>query len=129
MAHFARLDENNVVTEILVVDNSAIGDLAFPESEPVGAAYLNSFLPEGNWKQTSYNNNFRFNYAGIGYTFHPECGTHGGFSAPPEYEYFVFDVASCAWIPPIAYPTDGNNYYWDDAIRNWRKLPSLTTIG
>lgn len=129
MAHFASIDSNNVVTEVLVVDNSDIGDLAFPESEAVGAAFLNSFLPIATWKQTSYNNNFRFRYAGIGYTFHPECGEHGGFAAPAEYDYFIFDVASCAWVPPIPYPTNGFEYYWDDVSRNWIKIPTMTTIG
>lgn len=129
MAHFARLDENNVVVEVLVVDNSAIQNLDFPESEPVGAAYLNSFLPAATWKQTSYNNNFRFRYACIGHTFYPECGAHGGFAAPPDYNYFVFDAATCAWIPPIPYPTDGNSYYWADTSRLWIKVPSLDVIG
>lgn len=129
MAHFARLDENNVVVEVLVVDNSAIQNLDFPESEPVGAAYLNSFLPAATWKQTSYNNNFRFRYAGLGYTFHLECGAHGGFATPPEYDYFVFDVATCSWIPPVPKPDNVNSYYWDDATRLWIKQPSLDVIG
>lgn len=129
MAHFARLDENNVVTEVLVVDNADVGNLPFPESEAVGETFLNSFLPAAVWKQTSYNNNFRYRYAGVGYIFHPECGEHGGFSVPPEYDYFVFDTTSCAWIPPIPYPADGNSYYWEDATRAWVKQPSLTTIG
>ncbi|NBS71450.1 hypothetical protein EBT31_21445, partial [bacterium] len=107
----------------------AIQNLSFPESEPAGATYLNSFLPPATWKQTSYNHNFRFRYAGIGYKFYPECGDHGGFSAPPEFDYFVFDVSRCAWIPPVPYPTDGNDYYWEDAKRSWVKAPSLTVIG
>jgi S-adenosylhomocysteine hydrolase len=50
MAHFARLDENNIVLEVIVVNNDDIQNLPFPESESVGIAYLNSFLPEANWK-------------------------------------------------------------------------------
>lgn len=129
MAHFARLDENNVVVEVLVVSNDDINNLPFPESEPVGAAYLNSFLPAATWKQTSYNSNFRFRYAGLGYTFHPECGTHGGFAMPPEYDYFVFDVSTCFWIPPVPKPDNVNSYYWDDVTRSWIKRPSLDVIG
>jgi hypothetical protein len=129
MAHFARLDENNVVVEVLVVSNDDINNLPFPESEPVGAAYLNSFLPAATWKQTSYNNNFRFFYAGLGYTFHPECGVHGGFSMPPEYDYFVFDIPTCSWIPPVPKPDNVSSYYWDDVTRSWIKQPSLDVIG
>jgi hypothetical protein len=80
MAHFAKLDENNVVLEVHVVNNDDIQNLPFPQSEAVGIAFLNSFLPAATWKQTSYNNNFRFRYAGIDGTFHPECGEYGGFA-------------------------------------------------
>jgi hypothetical protein len=69
MAHFAQLDASGTVIEVLVVDNAAIDNLPFPESEPVGIAYLNSFLLPAIWKQTSYNSNFRTRYAGIGYTY------------------------------------------------------------
>jgi hypothetical protein len=129
MAHFAQLDENNIVTQVLVVGDDDIQNLPFPESEPLGVAFLQNLIPGTTWKQTSYNSNFRFNYAGIGYKFHFECGEHGAFVAPPAYDYFVFDLASCAWVPPIPYPTDGAEYYWDDATRGWYKLTSLTTIG
>ena len=129
MAHFAKLDENNIVLEVHVVNNDDIQNLPFPESETVGIAYLNSFLPEANWKQTSYNNNFRFRYAGIGHTFHPECGEHGGFAEPPMLEYFIFDETTCSWVPPVPYPVDGFEYYWNDATRSWTKVPITTVIG
>jgi hypothetical protein len=66
MAHFAKLDENNVVLEVLVVSNDALGGLPFPESEPVGVEFMRSLFPGSNWKQTSYNASFRGRYAGIG---------------------------------------------------------------
>ena len=72
MAHFAKLDENNVVLEVLVVSNDALGNLPFPESEPVGVEFMNSLFPGTNWKQTSYNASFRGCYAGIGYTYDAE---------------------------------------------------------
>lgn len=128
MAHFAQLDENNVVVNVLVVDNNDIQNLPFPESEAVGIAYLNSFLPEAKYAQTSYNWNFRFRYASIGDTFYPECGEHGGFSPPPLHDYFVFDKSTCLWVPPAPMPTDGT-YYWDDQTRSWIKEPSITVIG
>ncbi len=80
MAHFAKLDENNVVLEVLVVSNDALGNLPFPESEPVGVEFMRSLFPGTNWKQTSYNASFRGCYAGIGYTYNAESDEF----IPPE---------------------------------------------
>jgi hypothetical protein len=72
MAHFAKLDENNVVIHVIVVNNAVIDNLPFPESEPVGVAFCQSlFGSDTTWKQTSYNSNFRGVYASIGYTYDP----------------------------------------------------------
>jgi hypothetical protein len=79
MAHFAQVT-NNFVTQVIVVSNSDIDDLPFPESEPVGQTYIASLGIEGNWLQTSYNGNFRGTYAGIGYTW------NGTDFVPPVYE-------------------------------------------
>jgi len=71
MAHFAMLDENNIVKNIIVISNNDIKNLPFPESEPLGIELckLYSGKPDSNWKQTSYNGNFRGMYAGIGYSY------------------------------------------------------------
>jgi len=70
MAHFAKLDANNVVTEVIVINNAVVEDLPFPESEPLGVAFCQSLYGADTvWKQTSYNGNFRVRYAGPGYTF------------------------------------------------------------
>ena len=69
MAHFAKINQQNKVTEVIVVANSDCDDLPFPDSEPVGQAFIASLGLEGTWKQTSYNGNFRERYAGIGYTY------------------------------------------------------------
>ena len=68
MAHFAKV-ENNIVTNVIVVNNETLGGLEFPESEPVGQAFIASLGLEGTWKQTSYNANFRGKYAGAGDTY------------------------------------------------------------
>lgn len=68
MAHFAKV-ENGVVQQVIVVANSDCGGGEFPASEPVGQAFIASLGLDGEWKQTSYNNNFRDKYAGIGYTY------------------------------------------------------------
>jgi hypothetical protein len=72
MAHFAQLDANNIVTEVIVVNNEVIQNLPFPESEPIGVEFCQSLYGAGTvWKQTSYNGNFRGIYAGIGFTYDP----------------------------------------------------------
>ena len=71
MAHFAKINEENIVQQVIVVNNSDCGGLEFPESESIGQSFINSIGLIGTWKQTSYNSNFRKNYAGIGYTYDP----------------------------------------------------------
>lgn len=68
MAHFAKV-ENGVVTDVVVVDNSQVNDLDFPESEPIGQQYLADLGLDGQWLQTSYNNNFRYWFASPGMTW------------------------------------------------------------
>lgn len=65
MAHFAKV-ENGIVTSVIVVSNETLGDLEFPDSEPVGQEFIASLGLEGTWKQTSYSGSFRNKYAGIG---------------------------------------------------------------
>jgi hypothetical protein len=71
MAHFAKI-EDGVVTQVIVVNNEDCGGGDFPESEAVGQEFISSIGLEGTWLQTSYNNNFRGTYAGIGYTYDEE---------------------------------------------------------
>ncbi len=82
MAHFAKI-ENGMVTSVLVVANSDCGGGEFPASEPVGQEFLASLGLEGEWKQTSYNSNFRGVYASIGWTFDADADV---FVAPPAPE-------------------------------------------
>lgn len=68
MAHFAKI-ENKLVTQVIVVNNETLENKDFPESEPIGQAFIASIGLDGEWKQTSYNGNFRGAYAGAGYTY------------------------------------------------------------
>lgn len=133
MEIFAKLDENNFVIDIIVVDSINVQNLSFPESEAVGIAYLNSFLPSATWKQSCPKGNFRFRYAGIGYKFNSECGEHGGFSSPKPAENFVWDSSVCNWIPPVPYPQDETDYYWNFSRNQWSPTeqdpPETTFIG
>jgi hypothetical protein len=117
MANFAQLDGSYLVTEVVVVNNETIDDLPFPESEPVGVAFLQSLFGSTTvWKQTSYNANFRKNYAGIGFTYDPVLDA---FIAPQPYPSWLLNTATCQWEAPVPYPTDGGYYVWDEATLSW----------
>jgi len=79
MAHFAQINEQNMVTEVLVIGNPQVDDLPFPESEPVGQAFIASCGITGQWLQTSYNASFRNIFAGPGDYFDASIGEYGAF--------------------------------------------------
>jgi hypothetical protein len=81
MANFAQL-KDGFINNVIVISNDDCDNLPFPESEPVGQAFIASLGIAGDWLQTSYNANFRGCYAGIGYTFNPALGEYGEFVAP-----------------------------------------------
>jgi len=117
MANFAQLDESYIITEVVVVNNETINDLPFPESEPVGVAFLQSLFGSMTlWKQTSYNANFRKNFAGIGYTYDPVLDA---FIPPQPYPSWVLNTTTCQWQAPVPYPDDGKMYIWDEATLSW----------
>jgi len=114
MAHFAKIDENNIVTQVVVVDNKDTSDAEGVEKEHIGAAHLEKILG-GNWKQTSYNGNMRKNYAGIGYTYRADIDA---FVPPKPFPSWLLN-ADAQWEPPVAMPTDGQMYVWDEENINW----------
>jgi len=117
MAHFAQLDEHNLVLQVIVVNNETIENLSFPQSEPVGIAFCQSlFGADTIWKQTSYNNNFRVRYAGIDYIYD---ATLDAFIPPKPYPSWLLNTTTCNWDPPIPYPNDGKRYTWDEATESW----------
>jgi hypothetical protein len=117
MAHFAQLDTNNVVTQVIVVHNNELLDANGVESEAKGASFCQSlFGADTIWVQTSYNANFRKNYAGIGYSYDP---ARDAFIPPKPYPSWVLNEDTCQWQAPFPYPTDGGSYYWDEATQSW----------
>lgn len=84
MAHFAEIDNDNIVTNVIVIANEDCGGGEFPDSEPIGQAFIASLGITGTWLQTSYHGNFRNCYAGIGYTFDPVNNVFVPPAAPPE---------------------------------------------
>ena len=115
MAHFAKIDENNIVTQVVVVDNKDTSDASGVEKEHIGAAHLEKILG-GTWKQTSYNGNMRKNYAGIGYTYREDIDA---FVPPQPFASWVLDSNTAQWNPPTLMPTDGKMYSWDESTLNW----------
>lgn len=106
MAHFAQLDAENFITQVLVVDNNSIDNLSFPESEPVGIAFLQKlFGADTIWAQTSYNASFRYNYAGIGFTFDAAAQPNGAFIPPCPGPGWVLDTTTYRWVKA---PADDN---------------------
>ena len=120
MANFAQLDGAYLVTEVIVVNNETINDLPFTESEPVGVAFLQSLFGSTTvWKQTSYNANFRKNYAGVGFIYDPVLDA---FIAPKPYPSWLLNTTTCQWEAPVQYPDDGGTYTWDEEIINWKQI-------
>ena len=114
MAHYAFLDADSVVTEVITGIN---------ETE-----LIEGLLPEtwyGNFrgqvcKRTSYNNNMRFNYAGIGYTYD---SARDAFIAPQPYASWVLDEATCRWEAPTPMPSEGGPWTWDEDTLSWVAVP------
>ena len=109
MAHFAKLNSENVVDQVLAVHNNDAPD------EASGIAFLNNLFGAGVWVQTSYNGNIRKNYAGIGYTYD---SSRDAFIPPQPYPSWVLAEKTCQWSAPIPMPTDGV-YSWDESTTSW----------
>lgn len=107
MSHWAEVDSNNTVLRVLVGNNSDPNE---------GYDWLIENLG-GTWIKTSYNGNIRKNYAGIGYTYDE---ARDAFIAPKPFESWVLNEDTCHWEAPVAYPTDGLMYEWDETTTDWK---------
>ena len=110
MAHYAFLDENNIVTEVITgIDETELIEGLDTET------WYNNFRGQ-TCKRTSYNNRIRFNYAGIGMSYDE---VRDAFIAPKPFESWTLDEATCQWEAPVEYPNDGKNYMWNEGILSW----------
>ncbi len=122
MAHFAELDQNNIVKQVIVVSNEDLMDENGNESEQKGINFCKSLLGQHTrWVQTSYNAKFRKFYAGIGYTYDL---ARDAFIPPKPYQSWILNETTFAWDPPVPYPEDDGSdpvkvYMWDEATTNW----------
>jgi len=105
MSHFAKINQDNIVTEVIVAEQD------FINSGAVGDSFL--------WIQTSYNNNFRKNFAGIGFTYDK---TRDAFIAPQPYPSWTLNESTCQWECPVTYPSDGKVYTWNETDQQWDEV-------
>ena len=121
MAHFAELDSNNVVKQVIVVSNADTSTAQGDEKESIGIAFCERLLG-GTWVKTSYNGNIRKNYAGIGYTYDKD---RDAFIPPKPFNSWVLNESTCLWDAPVAMPSDAGQgdppkfYKWDEETTNW----------
>ena len=120
MAHFAELDGSNIVKRVVVVGNdvtTAAGPLGDNDMHVDGETWCVNFFKGGTWKQTSYNNNFRKQYCGKGYTFD---SAKDKFISPQPYDSWALD-GNDDWQAPVTYPTDTTDKMisWDEAGQKW----------
>ena len=115
MAHFAQLDNNNTVLQVIVVDNTDILDEAGNESEDLGIQFCQSLFG-GNWKQCSYNLTFRKNFPGPGYIY--DATRDAFIDNFQPFPSWTFSEDTCRYEPPVPHPEDGQ-YEWDEETLNW----------
>ena len=105
MSHFAEINSDNIVLRVIVAEQD------FINSGVVGDSF--------NWVQTSYNNNFRKNYAGEGYTYDK---TRDAFISPKPFASWLLDDDTCRWNAPTPMPDDGKEYVWDEDNTEWKEI-------
>lgn len=115
MAHFAQINEDGQVLQVIVVNNNELLDENGQDSEAKGVEFCASLFG-GTWLQTSYNGNIRKNYAGEGYTYD---NARDAFIAPQPFVSWVLDESTCKWEAPVAMPSDGKIYRWDEPTISW----------
>ena len=115
MASFAKIGLNNKVIEVLAVDNDLIKDANGVEQEALGIDFLTKLTGWAIWKQTSYNDNIRKNFAGKGYTYDED---KDAFIPPKIFNSWILNEETCQWEAPVARPTSGR-YTWNEETKQW----------
>ena len=121
MAHFAKLDSNNKVINVEVVNNAVITDSNGDEQEQLGIDFLQQIHGGGGvtYKQTSYNGNIRKNYAELGGTYDAD---KDAFIGVKPFNSWVLNDTTCKWETPVAQPDDGKPYVWDESSTSWVEI-------
>jgi hypothetical protein len=123
MAYFAKLGTGNIVEQVISINNSVITDANGVEQEQLGNDFINKLYNTRDvWKQTSYNNNIRKNYAGIGYTYDQ---TRDAFIPPKPFNSWILNEDTCRWEAPVALPDTENRYTWNEATVSWDLIEEI----
>jgi len=117
MAHFAKI-KDGIVEQVIVVSNNMILDENNEEQESLGIAFLHNLYNDNTveWVQTSYNDTFRKNYAGVGHTYDTD---RDAFYTPQPYPSWTLNEDTCLWEAPTPYPEEGQHYTWDEETLTW----------
>tara|TARA_Y100000592_G_C5452202_1_gene309362 strand:+ start:1430 stop:1816 length:387 start_codon:yes stop_codon:yes gene_type:complete len=118
MAHFAKIGLNSKVIEVQSVANDVLKDADGNEVESLGVDFLTKLTGWSIWKQTSYNHNLRKNFAGPGMLYDED---RDAFIPKKEFNSWILNEETCRWEAPIAYPTDGKNYIWNEDTTSWNE--------
>ena len=118
MAHFAQLNEENLVTQVIVVANPDTADQDGVENEAIGIEFCTNLLG-GKWVQTSYNANIRKNYAGVGYKYDKDLDA---FISPQPFASWLLDTDKAQWKAPVDMPVDEKRYTWDEETTSWKEI-------
>jgi hypothetical protein len=120
MAHFAQLNDDNIVIQVIVVSDNDIKDSYGIENEERGKEYCNRLFG-GKWIQTSFNGKFRKRHAGIGYSYNKKLDA---FISPKPFESFILNENTCLWEAPKPRPKDKKYYFWDESKLDWKEMKS-----
>ena len=127
MAYFAKLGTGNIIEQVISINNAVITDANGVEQEQLGNDFINKLYNTRDvWKQTSYNNNIRKNYAGVGYTYDQ---ARDAFIPPRTYNSWILNENTCRWEAPIPSPASYINeenklvqFRWNENILNWEEF-------
>lgn len=117
MAHFAEIDENNIVQRVVVINNNILLDSNSNEQESLGVEFCTQTFG-GTWKQTSYNSNIRKNFASLGYSYNSSIDA---FVPPKPFDSWVLDTEIAEYVAPVDRPNDGNQYTWNEETTSWNQ--------
>ena len=115
MAHFAEIDENNIVRRVVVINNSVLLDSDGNEQESLGVEFCAQTF-SGTWKQTSYNSNIRKNFASPGYSYNSSIDA---FVPPKQFNSWLLDTEIAEYVAPVDMPDNENQYMWNEETTSW----------
>ena len=119
MAHFAKLNKENIVEQIIVINDEVLLDENGIEQDHIGIDLCKYLYNYQNFKRTYMDGSIRKNYASIGYTYDEN---RNAFIPPKPFDSWTLNENSCLWEAPVAYPNDGQQYEWNEETTSWNLI-------